>query len=49
MRGDSQVRFLGGRVGAIPPGYPTPESVASEQMIVDVVATIGVALQQTRK
>ncbi len=23
MRGNSQVRFLGGRVGAIPPGYPT--------------------------
>jgi hypothetical protein len=22
MRGNSQVRFLGGRVGAIPPGYP---------------------------
>ena len=24
MRGNSQVRFLGGWVGAIPPGYPTP-------------------------
>jgi hypothetical protein len=23
MRGHSQVRFLGGWVGAIPPGYPT--------------------------
>jgi len=23
MRGNSQVRFLGGWVGAIPPGYPT--------------------------
>ena len=23
MRGNSHVRFLGGRVGAIPPGYPT--------------------------
>jgi len=42
MRGNSQVRFLGGWVGAIPPGYPTGRNSRHSMVrVLKVIIAIG--------